>query len=473
MADNITPEAVVTPGDFDFATDECTINTVTVQVPRTKLGFGVDGTYDGDVDETNPLPVQLRDSGGTELGTSAAPVRVDPTGTTAQPVTGTFWQATQPVSAASLPLPSGAATESTLNSIGALLVSGIPVTALPAGLATGAKQDAGNTSLASIDSKLSALTACDTGAVVIAGGSVAVTGTFWQATQPISATALPLPTGAATEATLAALSAKITACNTGAVVLAGGTAAIGKLEANSGVVIGAVEIAAAQTVAATQSGTWNVGTVTTVTTVTTVATVTSLAQWAGNAIDTNSGNKSAGTLRVVLATDQPALTTPMPQNQTQVGGTAIDVNSGNKSNGTQRVILATDQPALSTPLPVAVNAQTTGGATPAQVLSAASNNATSIKASAGTLYSLVVINTTATIYYLKFYDKASAPSPASDTPLQTIPIPANTAGAGVAVPIPSCGIAFPTGIALAIVGGIAANDNTNAATGVAVSLSYK
>jgi hypothetical protein len=61
-------------------------------------------------------------------------------------------------------------------------------------------------------------------------------------------------------------------------------------------------------VQAAQSGTWNVGTVTTVTGVTTVSTVTSLSQWAGNAIDTNSGSKSAGTLRVVLATDQPALT---------------------------------------------------------------------------------------------------------------------------------------------------------------------
>lgn len=33
-------------------------------------------------------------------------------------------------------------------------------------------------------------------------GSLAVTGTFWQATQPVSAASLPLPTGAATEATL-------------------------------------------------------------------------------------------------------------------------------------------------------------------------------------------------------------------------------------------------------------------------------
>ena len=39
-------------------------------------------------------------------------------------------------------------------------------------------------------------------------GSVAVTGTFWQATQPISAASLPLPAGAATETTLAAISTK-------------------------------------------------------------------------------------------------------------------------------------------------------------------------------------------------------------------------------------------------------------------------
>lgn len=38
-------------------------------------------------------------------------------------------------------------------------------------------------------------------------GSTPVEGTFWQDTQPVSATALPLPAGAATEATLDALSA--------------------------------------------------------------------------------------------------------------------------------------------------------------------------------------------------------------------------------------------------------------------------
>lgn len=49
------------------------------------------------------LHVNLRNNAGTEIATSANPLRTDPTGTT-----------TQPVSAASLPLPTGAATEATL-----------------------------------------------------------------------------------------------------------------------------------------------------------------------------------------------------------------------------------------------------------------------------------------------------------------------------------------------------------------------
>ena len=42
-------------------------------------------------------PVEQTD-GTNVLGTSSHPTRVDPTGTTTQPVSGTFWQATQPVS---------------------------------------------------------------------------------------------------------------------------------------------------------------------------------------------------------------------------------------------------------------------------------------------------------------------------------------------------------------------------------------
>ena len=40
------------------------------------------------------------------------------------------------------------------------------------------------------------------------------------------------------------------------------------------------------------------------------------------------------------------------ENMAQVGGTAVDTNSGNKSAGTQRVVLATDQPQLTSALKV-------------------------------------------------------------------------------------------------------------------------
>ena len=70
--------------------------------------------------------------------------------------------------------------------------------ALPTGAATSAKQDTGNTSLASIDAKL-------TNPLPVSG-TVAVSN--FPATQPVSAAALPLPTGASTEATLALIKAK-------------------------------------------------------------------------------------------------------------------------------------------------------------------------------------------------------------------------------------------------------------------------
>lgn len=72
--------------------------------------------------------------------------------------------------------------------------------------------------------------------------------------------------------------------------------------------------------------------------------------------DTNSGNKSASTLRVVLATDQPALSnkllvTPdsvaLPANQSvntaQVNGVTTLTGTGATGTGAQRVTVSTDQ----------------------------------------------------------------------------------------------------------------------------------
>ena len=119
-----------------------------------------------------------------------------------------------------------------------------------------------------------------------------------------------------------------------------------------------------------------------------------------------------------------------------------------------------------------VGALATGGATPVKYLSAASTNSTNVKASAGTVYSIVAINTTATMYYLKLYDKATAPTCNSDTVLGSYPVPASASGSGFAMSVP-VGMAFSNGIGFCLTGAIADNDNTNAATGVAINFTYK
>ena len=116
----------------------------------------------------------------TQLRASAVPV----SGTfwqATQPVSGTFWQATQPVSAVSLPLPTDASTS--------------------------ALQTTGNSSLSSIDAKTPSLSS---GRVPVESNLVqGLTDTQLRASAvPVSLSSSPLPTGAATESTLAELNNK-------------------------------------------------------------------------------------------------------------------------------------------------------------------------------------------------------------------------------------------------------------------------
>lgn len=116
-------------------------------------------------------------------------------------------------------------------------------------------------------------------------------------------------------------------------------------------------------------------------------------------------------------------------------------------------------------------AQAPTGDMPFDYLSTASTNATVVKASGGSITNIVAVNTTATIYYLKFYNKATAPTCNSDTVIWTVPLLVATVGPTI-IQMPS-GMIFRTGIGFCITGGIAANDNTNAATGVAVNLTVR
>jgi hypothetical protein len=125
--------------------------------------------------------------------------------------------------------------------------------------------------------------------------------------------------------------------------------------------------------------------------------------------------------------------------------------------------------------PVQDGPTTTGGLSMSSTVSTATNNATSVKASAGQVYNVSAFNNSTNTGYLKLYNKASAPTPASDTPLQTYLIPAGngTSGAGFVLPVAK-GLAFSTGIAFAIVGGIGVTDNTSvAANAFVVNVCYK
>lgn len=95
--------------------------------------------------------------------------------------------------------------------------------------------------------------------------------------------------------------------------------------------------------------------------------------------------------------------------------------------------------------------------TPARLVSAASTNATSVKASAGAVGFIYAVNLNAAVRYLKLYNKASSPTVGTDTPIATLPIPASTTGAGFMLAMPG-GVAFTTGIAYATTTGAADSD---------------
>lgn len=183
--------------------------------------------------------------GSVEAGTSSDPLRVDPTGTT-----------TQPISAASLPLPTGAATEATLstrladatftariNTLGQNTManstpvvlssdqSAVPVTdnsgsltvdttQLPAALVGGRLDENIGAWLGSTAPTVGSKTSANSVPVVIASDQSAVA---------ISAASLPLPTGAATSANQTTLGNQTTKINDGtntAAVKAASTAAV-------------------------------------------------------------------------------------------------------------------------------------------------------------------------------------------------------------------------------------------------------
>lgn len=97
-----------------------------------------------------------------------------------------------------------------------------------------------------------------------------------------------------------------------------------------------------------------------------------------------------------------------------------------------------------------------GGHTKARIMSAASTNATSVKASSGNLYGVHLHNSGAAAVFVKLYNKASAPTVGTDTPVTTLSL-----SAGGRIDYDNVqGDAFSTGIAYAITNLVADTDTT-------------
>lgn len=154
--------------------------------------------------------------------------------------------------------------------------------------------------------------------------------------------------------------------------------------------------------------------------------------------------------------------------------------------GTPAFVRLSDGSAAITALPITDNSGsltidgnvgtlplTSGGLTPSMTISAASTNATSVKGSAGQLYTVFASNINAAVRYLKIFNKATAPTVGTDVPVLVFAIPGNTAGAGLALDS-THGFALGTGLAFAITTGVATADTgAVAANELVINLGYK
>lgn len=126
--------------------------------------------------------------------------------------------------------------------------------------------------------------------------------------------------------------------------------------------------------------------------------------------------------------------------------------------------------AATRPIFVTPACSTTGGATAYTKVATADTNSASVKGSAGTFLGIHVGNAAAYAVYVKLYNKATAPTVGTDTPVAVFTVPP----AGSINFAPPSGLAFATGIGIGITKD-AANADTTALTAkdCTVVLAYK
>lgn len=115
-------------------------------------------------------------------------------------------------------------------------------------------------------------------------------------------------------------------------------------------------------------------------------------------------------------------------------------------------------------------ANTTSSATTLYTVnSAASTNAASIKATGANLYGISVMNTSAATKYVRLFNLTVAPTVGTSVPIMVVAVPATSSKEIQYVPA----VRFGTGLSVAITGGAAATDSTAVAAGdVQLLVSY-
>lgn len=90
-----------------------------------------------------------------------------------------------------------------------------------------------------------------------------------------------------------------------------------------------------------------------------------------------------------------------------------------------------------------------------RTISAATTNATVVKATAGRVYRIIVSNVNAAARYLKLYNKATAPTVGTDVPVITLLLPA---ASQQQLDLSDLGLDFSAGIGFALTTGVADTD---------------
>ncbi len=207
----------------------------------------------------------------------------------------------------------------------------------------------------------------------------------------------------------------------------------------------------------------------------------------GTSIVTLAGGRASAAVPSDVSADNDAvmawyLKSGAQATQPTYGGALAVAGNGASGTGVQRVTIANDSTgvialaagsALAGEVVPVTTASTTDTALRCTIVTTASPNSANCKGSSGNVYGFRFVNTTATLYYLRMYNLATAPTCSSGTGfVESIPIPASATGAGI-VAMEPFGEGYSAGIGFCVSPSAASNDGANGAVGVYGTVLYK